>query len=152
MNIQYVVFRYEPDLRKDEWIPLGVVAEHRIGATQTQAAVVCLRNLDTGETNEFAGAILRNIGDFVRLGVQESRGELLPQQDLLERLRDKHKWNFHFSAPQYLTVEHDELLRAAYELFGTEVLQKLSLRGLLSPSHSKETIRPQEVEVYDVAV
>jgi hypothetical protein len=152
MDIQYVVFRYEPDLRQDGWIPLGVVAERRIDATQTQASVVCMRNLDTGETDEFAGAILRNIGDFLRLGVQESRGELLPQQDLLERLRDKHKWNFHFSVPQELTVDHDELLRAAYDLFGTEVLQKLSLRGLVSPSRGKETIRPQEVEVYDVAV
>jgi hypothetical protein len=152
MNIQYVVFRYEPDLREDGWIPLGLVAERRIGENETEAAVVCLKNLNIDEKDEFMGAILRNISGFLRRGVEQSRIELLPRQDLLERLRDKHKWNFHFSVPQETTVEYDALLQAAHDLFGKEVLQTLSARGLLSPSPHKATICPQGVEMYGVAV
>jgi len=152
MNIHYVVFRYKPDLRKDDWIPLGLVAERHIGENETEAAVVCLKNLDIDEKDEFMGAILRNIADFLRRGVERSRAELLPRQDLLEKLRDQHKRNFHFSVSREATVEHDALLPAAHDLFGKEVLQILSARGLLSPSPQRATIHPQGLEMYRVAV
>src|SRR5260370_31923834 len=134
MDLNFVVFRYQPELSSDKWVPLGVVVECPFEGG-TQIGVVCLQAVSIEGSSELADAILQDVPAILRKEVESSRARLRPDEDFLEVLRAQNPWNFHFTVPKTETVETDEIMQATMELFYRYVLRGPTLDNGKASAH-----------------
>lgn len=157
MQVKFVVFRYQPDLEMDKWVPLGVVAEYCY-EEQVWLAVICLNTIAIDGVSDLASAMLQDVPTILRKEIDDSRARIRPGDDFLEVLRSRSPWNFHFSVPASATVQTDDIMQAAMELFNRHVWRSPSLalqqsRASNGTIHKPPmSIRPRSMEVYEVAV
>jgi hypothetical protein len=151
MRFKFVVFRYQPDLSKDKWTPLGVVVENRVH-DGTEIAVVCMQGIKIEGTSELSSAMLQDLAAILRREVEECRVRLRPGDDFLEILRARCPWNFHFTIPQEEQIRSDDILEAAVECFVKHVLRVE--RGLRPRAERKVStlIQPKRMEAFELAV
>jgi hypothetical protein len=151
MNVKVVLFRYQPNLAKDKWFPIGIVVERSV-KQETEIAVVCLQQLNMQATmSELAAAMLRDVPSILRKEVEGCRIRLKSKDDFLEALRAGNQWNFHFSVPEPASVEAEDILEAAFILFHKKVLRELP--GLTFPMLSSPMrLQPSQLECYALAV
>ncbi|HVS39232.1 MAG TPA: hypothetical protein VMS17_26990 [Gemmataceae bacterium] len=151
MKLRYVVFRYQPDLSKDDWLPLGVVAECP-SDDEPEIGVMCLESAEARGGSELAGAMLQNVPAILNEEVEKTRARLLPGEDFLEVLRAQNPWNFHFTVAQEQTVKAEDLQQATMDLFYRHVLRRPSPSEAEPKRKPQKAIRPRRMESYVVAV
>ena len=149
MHVKFVFLRYQPDLMKDEWLPLGIVAESPT-VEGTEIGVLCLESVSIEGGSELASAMLEDAPAILRQEVEQTRARLRPSQDFLEVLRAGSPWNFHFSAPEQEELDSEGIQEATWELYRRHVLRrpgKVRTKGRPSTA-----IHPRRMEAYEVAV
>jgi hypothetical protein len=147
MKAGYVILRYQPDLRKDHWFPIGIVAEAR-SPKSDEAAIVCFNEVVVEGVDELARDTLKNLSTVLRKDVQKCRDRLKPGEDFLEALRARKKWNLHFSVPQHDDVEAQDILDVAMDLFRRHVWARNEIRWTSEDDEKK--ITPRHLEYYQV--
>ena len=151
MELSFVIFRYQPDLMKDDWLPLGVVAECQAG-NETEIGVMCFASGEIPRSSELAAAMLRDVPAILNKEVEATRAQLRPGEDFLELLRARNPWNFHFTVSQKQTVDAENLQQATMQLFYRHVLRKYAPRDAEPRREPRKTIWPRRMEAYEVAV
>jgi hypothetical protein len=150
MEVSFVIFRYQPDLTRDESVPLGVVATP---ASPDSADVVaaCLQCAHAGGVSELASAMLQDVPAILLKELQESCARLRPGEDFLEVLRANSPWNFHFSVPETRTIQTDDLSQATTWLFHQFVpLEPLPKSRAARPKAPRAVVR-RKMEVLEFA-
>ena len=118
MKVQFIIFRFQPDLSKDEWVPLGIVAEDPSGECPYVVGV-CYQSTPAQSASEVAAAILKDIPSLLRQEMMNQRDRI--DKDFLECLRAASPWSFHFSVPETAEAHAEELLEAGMSLFTRHV-------------------------------
>lgn len=141
----FVIFRYQADLKIDEWVPLGVVVERSFD-NGAEIGVMCLREIDVEGAGELARAMLKDVPAILKSEVERSRAQMLTNQDFLEVLRAECPWNFHFTQIETVSLDTEDISHAAMTLFSLHVL----------PTKAKRewplTIRSRRMEAFEVCV
>jgi hypothetical protein len=151
--IRFLLFRYQADLVKEIWWPLGVVAERKRN-DETQIAVVCLQR-PIGEIADkavsvLAKSMLEDVPTILRQEIERCGKRFALGQDFLEELRSQNPWNFHFSVPRTEQLDANDVLVAALRLFEKHVIEPQQReKSLLRPNMA---IRPQKMELFAVEV
>src|SRR4051794_16158967 len=109
MDVNFAVLRYQPDLSKDDWIPLGIVTTSAI-KEGTIIAVACLQSVEAEHASELARAILQDIPAVLRKEIESSCARFRPGDNFLEVLRASNPWNLHFSVPKRQSIAADDIL------------------------------------------
>lgn len=142
----FVIFRYQPDLLQDEWVPLGVVVERSCDNGNAEIGVMCLSQAEVEGSSELAAAMLQGADAVLTNEVQSTRARVLPSEDFLEALRAGSPWNFHFTQVDSCNLATDDLRQAVMMLFYMHVLSHQHVQP------PKIAIRPRRMESYELVV
>ncbi|HUY88699.1 MAG TPA: hypothetical protein VMV10_08190 [Pirellulales bacterium] len=143
----YVIFRYQPDLLRDDWAPLGVVVERSCDNGGAEIGVMCLSQAEVEGCSEIATAMLQGADAVLRNEVESTRARMGGTEDFLEALRAGSPWNFHFTPVASCNLDTDDIRQAAMILFYKHVI--LSQQTALPPTIA---IKPRRMEGYELAV
>ncbi len=151
MRFKLVVFRYQSDLSRDQWTPLGVVIENRT-ADGTEIAVVCMQGVRIEGTSELTSAMLQDLPAILRRELDDCRVRLRPDDDFLEVLRARCPWNFHFTVPVEEEIATDDILEGAVESFVKHVLRFERKRRPRGERNMSTLMQPKRMEAFELAV
>lgn len=141
----YVVFRYQPDLNADDWIPLAVVVERSFD-NGAEIGVMCLGEVEVEGASELSATMLKDVLAILTDEVTRTRARLRPGEDFLELLRAQNPWNFHFTAVETVNLGDKDIRQAAMMLFYDSVL------GPQIQREAPTAIKPRRMEAFEVAV
>lgn len=141
----HVVFRYQPDLNADDWIPLGVVVERSFD-NGAEIGVVCSGAVEIEGASELSATMLNDVPAILTEEITKTRAKLRHDEDFLELLRAQNPWNFHFTKVETLNLGDMDIREAAMKLFYEKVLRRESQRA------APKAIKPRRMEAFEVAV
>ncbi len=141
----FVVFRYQPDLNADEWIPLGVVVERSFD-NGAEIGVMCLGEVEVDGAGELSATMLKDVLAILTYEVTTTRAKLRPNEDFLELLRAQSPWNFHFTRVETVNLGDKDIRQAAMMLFYEKVLEPQG------QGEAPKAIKPRRMEAFEVAV